>query len=109
MCSPSEKIAYGVQRIAYSKVKSCSLFAVRCSLGFTLVEALVAIAILATGLMLVIEGMGRTEQALRIADNLVTASQIAEKKLIETELDILELHRLSMKTEEGKEKLPGRL
>ena len=76
--------------------------------GFTLIEVLVAVAILAGGLVLVIEGMGRTQQALRVSENLVTASQVAERHLTDTVLQLFQEHSLRSSSDSGKEKSPGR-
>lgn len=76
--------------------------------GFSLIEVLIAVIILATGLVFVIEGMARTQQALRISRNLVTASQIAEEQLTESELDVRQQHKLRSGFEQGREKFPGR-
>jgi type II secretion system protein I len=76
--------------------------------GFTLVELMVAVVILSTGLLLIIEGMGRSERALRTAENLIIASQIAEKRAAEMEIEVRQVHELSTGTDDGKEVLPGK-
>lgn len=76
--------------------------------GFSLIEVLVAIVILSTGLVLVVEGMGWTEQAVRVSQNFMTAAQIGEKKIAESEVELLERHHLSMSSDHGDEKFPGR-
>ena len=76
--------------------------------GFTLIEVLIAILILACGLVLVIEGMGRTEQAIRVSQNLVAASQTAEAELVASEIEVRERHSLHAGNESGREKAPGR-
>lgn len=75
--------------------------------GFTLIEVLIAAVILAGGLVFVIEGMGRTQQILRIADNLVTASLTAEEKFIEAQLEMNKSQELSSVSGRGQEKFPG--
>jgi type II secretion system protein I len=78
------------------------------SRGFTLIEVLVAIVILAVGLVTVIEAMARTEQAFRISQNLVTASQLLEDKLTEAELEVRQFHELRTGSDQGFLRLPGR-
>ena len=72
--------------------------------GFTLVEALVAIVILACGLVVVAEGMGRTQQAFRISQNLVGAGILAQEKMAELEMELETLHKLRSSSDQGKEK-----
>ena len=87
----------------------CGLRSAVCSpKGFTLIEVLIAILILATGMVLVIEGMGRTEQAIRVSQNLVTASMIASDQLVKSQLEVREKHKLSSGSDQGSERLPGR-
>lgn len=76
--------------------------------GFTLIEVLVAIVILATGLVLVIEGMARTQQAIRISENLVIASAFVEKKLTNAELEVRNLKRLGLNHSSGEWRLAGK-
>ena len=76
--------------------------------GFTLVEVLVAIVILATGLLLVIEGMGRSQTAIKISENLVQASFLLEQKITELEMEVLSRKKLPFGSDEGKLKIPGR-
>lgn len=76
--------------------------------GFTLIEVLVAIVVLAVGLVLVAEAMGRTQQAMRISENLITASRLAEEKVTEAELDVLQYHKLQSSSADGTERFPGR-
>ena len=78
------------------------------SLGFTLIEVLIAVAILATGLVLVVEAMGRTQQAIRVSENLATASLLAEEQMAASEIDVRQEHQLRPGTESGNEILPGR-
>ena len=78
------------------------------SSGFTLIEVLIAITILATGLVLVVEGMGRTEQALRVSHNLINAAETAEGQLIQSELEVRQEHKLTSRADQGTEKFPGR-
>ena len=76
--------------------------------GFTLTEVLIAIVILATGLMLVIEGMARSQNAMRIAENLVRASLLADQKYTETEMEVIDRHEAHIGTEQGVLRLPGK-
>ncbi len=76
--------------------------------GFTLIEVLVAIMILATGLVLVIEGMARTQQAIRISENLVIASTFAEKKLVDADLAARNSKRLGLNLTSGKLRQTGK-
>lgn len=78
------------------------------SKGFTLIEVLIASVILATGLLLVIEGMSRGQQGMRTAENLVIASQLADEKMTESEIETRQLHRLNMGSDKGEEILPGK-
>jgi type II secretion system protein I len=72
------------------------------SRGFTLIEVLIAIAVLACGLVLIVEGMSRSQQAIRIAENMVYAAQLAEEKLTEYEMEVRQSHVLRSGTENGK-------
>lgn len=76
--------------------------------GFTLIEVLVAVIILAFGLVLVAEGMSRTEQAFRISQNLVIASQIADEKLMDSEIEVRQRHKLRYSFDSDKDKFPGK-
>ena len=76
--------------------------------GFTLVEVLIAIVILATGILLMIESMGRSQQAIRIADNLVRGSLLLDQKLTDLEMEVRDRHRLSYGNSEGKLRQPGK-
>ena len=78
-------------------------------MGFTLVEVLVAISILAIGLVLVVQAMGRTQLAIRLSENLVRASYIAEEKMVRMELKVRDLGRAAFGGESGKEEFPGRV
>ena len=78
------------------------------SRGFTLIEVLVALVVFAVGLVSVIQAIGRTQQTLRISRNLVTASQLAEEKMVEAEMRLLQHHQLRSGSEEGAEQTPGR-
>ncbi len=64
--------------------------------------------ILAFGLVLVAEGMSRTEQAYRISQNAVIASQIADEKLMESEIEVRQRHKLRYSFDDGQEKFPGK-
>ncbi len=70
--------------------------------GFTLIEVLVASVILASGLIVVITALARTQEAFRISRNLVFASQIAGEKIAETELQWIEAGKLSLESDQGK-------
>jgi type II secretion system protein I len=76
--------------------------------GMTLVEVLAAVAILACGLVLVVEGMGRTQQAMRVSENLVSAAMIAEETLAGADLKLRESRKLSSGQEQGTIEFPGR-
>lgn len=97
MCSPNSR--KDIPR-KLSRLKS--------SCGFTLIEVLVAIVILASGLMLIAEGLGRSQQSLKISENLILASQIAETKLAEYEIEAEERHKIRSGTDEGLAIFPGR-
>jgi prepilin-type N-terminal cleavage/methylation domain-containing protein len=75
--------------------------------GFSLVEVLVAIVILSTGFVFVAQAMGRTQEALRISQNLLKASQIAEERLAELEVQLREFGTVSSASKFGEEKFPG--
>lgn len=82
----------------------------RSSAGFTLVEVLVAIVILASGFVMVAQAMGRTQDVLRISQNLVKASHVAEERLSEVEIELRERRKLSASSKHGEEKfLAGRV
>lgn len=76
--------------------------------GFTLVEVLVSISILAIGLVLVVQAMGRTQLALRLSENITRASYIAEEKIVNMELKVRDLGRASFGGESGRVEFPGR-
>lgn len=80
----------------------------RSSQGFTLIEVLVSVIILAFGLVIVAEGMVRTEQAYRISENMIIASMLAEQKLAEAELQALESRRLNTSSDQSKETFSGK-
>lgn len=69
--------------------------------GFTLVEVLIAVVILAVGLLLVVESLSRGQQELRASDYLTQASMLAEDKLAETEIRVRQYHRLQAGQEQG--------
>lgn len=83
----------------------CGLWSER---GFTLVEALVAIVILASGLVLVAEGMGRTQQAFRISEHLAAASLLGQEKMAEWEMELEQFRKLRSGTDQGREKIGDR-
>ena len=89
---------------AKTETKALSL---RSNRGFSLIEVLVAIVILASGFVLIAQAMARTQQALRISQNLLKASQIAEERLSETEMELREFRKLSTSFQEGEEKFPA--
>ena len=74
--------------------------------GFTLIEVLVAIVILASGIVIIAQALGSTQQILRISHNLVRASQIAEERLAEMEIELRERKRLSLASKQGEERFP---
>ena len=76
--------------------------------GFTLIEVLIAIVILATGLVMIMTAMGNTQQALRISENMITASQILDEQFVKTEMELISSKKLSSGHNEGRIKLPGR-
>ncbi len=76
--------------------------------GFTLLEVLIAIVIFAGGVVLVIEGMGRSQQAFAIAQNLIRAVEIGESKIMESKLSLFQDHKLSSGLTRGDEKWLGR-
>ena len=75
--------------------------------GFTLIEVLVAIVILATGFVFVAQALARTQQALRISQNLLKAGLIVEERLSESEMELRETRKLSTSYRDGEEKFPG--
>lgn len=77
------------------------------SKGFTLVEVLISVVILSTGFVIVAQSLGRTQDALRISQNLVQASQIMEERLSEVEIDLRKSKKLSPSSASGDEKFPG--
>lgn len=77
------------------------------SRGFTLIEVLVAIVILATGFVYVAQALGRTQQALRVSQNLLKAGLMAEERLSEAEIELREMRKLSTSYRDGEEKFPG--
>ena len=79
------------------------------SSGFTLVEVLISIVILASGIVLVVQGLGRTQDVLRISQNLIKASQIAEEHFAEAEMELREHRKLTTSSREGEEREPGHL
>ena len=78
------------------------------SKGFTLIEVLIAVLILATGLVLVIEAMGKTQQAIGVSQNVIVATQLAEQKWIEKEMEAIDTHKLRSSSDGGKQKDLGR-
>ncbi len=76
--------------------------------GFTLVEVLIAIVILSVGLVPVVQAMGRTQQAMNVSQNLITASLIAEERIREAELRLREEKTLRFGSDQGEERFPGR-
>lgn len=96
----SPQINIRESKLRYSLLKSTQ--------GFTLIEVLVAVIILAFGLVVVVEGMVRTEQAFRISENMVTASQIADERIAESEILVRERNSLSFFSESEKEDRSGK-
>lgn len=76
--------------------------------GFTLVEVLVAVMVLAIGLVMVVEVMGRTQHALRISQNLVIASQLAEEQLTVAEIEVREYQKLHFSASRDKVEAQGK-
>lgn len=95
-----QRSAYSVQRTAVSGQKKLN------SKGFTLIEVLVAVTILAIGLVLVVQAMGRTQQALRLSENISRAAYVAEEELVKMELKVREYGRASFGGESGKVDFP---
>ena len=79
------------------------------SRGFSLIEVLVATIILATALVLLTQAMGRSQHVLRIAQNKVIASHLAEDKLTDLEISVRQYHELRFGSERGKHEPPGKL
>lgn len=75
--------------------------------GFTLVEVLVSTVILASALVLIVQNLARTQEALRISRNLVFASGIGVNKLSSIELEQRERLSLGVQHDQGKEMLSG--
>ncbi|MFA6358167.1 MAG: prepilin-type N-terminal cleavage/methylation domain-containing protein [Candidatus Omnitrophota bacterium] len=65
-----------------------TLRASRALRGFTLIEIMISIAILSTGLILVLQGFTYTLNVLRISQDNLETSLLAEEKIAETEIDI---------------------
>ncbi len=86
-----------------------SIFCRLSSRGFTLIEVLIAISILAIGLVLVVQSMGSTQLALRLSENVIRASYIAEEQMVKMELKVRELERLAFGGQSGKVEFPGRI
>ena len=79
------------------------------SMGFTLIEVLIATIILSFGLLFVIESMSRTDQAFRVSQNLVLASQIAENQIVSAEVDAKQSFRgLDTGTDSDDIQFPGK-
>ncbi len=78
------------------------------SSGFTLIEVLIAIVILASGLTIVLGSMTATEKAARVSENMVLASVLAENRMAESEMDVRAYHELNSGTETIRERRPGR-
>ncbi len=75
--------------------------------GFTLVEVLTAVTVLAVGLVLVVQAMGRTQQAVRLSENLTAASHIAEEQITRLKLADRERGKPGY-GEDGKQEYLGR-
>jgi type II secretion system protein I len=75
--------------------------------GFTLIEVLVAIVVLASRFFFVAQALARPQQTLRISQNLLKAGLIAEERLAETEIKLRESRKLSTSSQNGEEKFPG--
>ena len=78
------------------------------SRGITLIEVLIASVIMSTGLLLIIEGMGRSQTAIRTAENMVLSSQLAEEQLAQTDIQARQFAKISSSSESGTVKIPGR-
>lgn len=76
--------------------------------GFTLIEVLISTVILATALVLIVQNLARTQDTLRVSQNLVTATEIGVSKLSAIEVEQQEKIRLSVRRDQGKEKIFGR-
>lgn len=77
--------------------------------GFSLIEVLVAVSILAVGLVFIVQSMAHTQQALRLSENISRAAYIAEEELVKMEIKVREFERASFGGESGKVESPGRL
>jgi prepilin-type N-terminal cleavage/methylation domain-containing protein len=104
-----QSTVYSVQRKQKPETKRFRSIPIRLNscCGFSLVEVLVAIVIMASGFVLVAQGMGRSQQSLRISENLLTASQIAEERLSEAEIQLREFRKLSSTYRSGEIEFPG--
>lgn len=76
--------------------------------GFSLIEVLMAVLIMATGFLFITEALSRSQQAIRSSDYLIRASLLAEQKLAETEIHLRQYFGLSIGQDHGEEKSPNR-
>jgi type II secretion system protein I len=74
--------------------------------GFSLVEVLMAITVLSVGLVVVVQAMGRTQQALRLSENLALSSQIADEQM--TRLELKAREKGNTYGDDGRASFPGR-
>lgn len=65
--------------------------------------------VIATGLVLIVEGMARSQQALSISRNMITASRLIEEKMMALELEARQGKFLRSSTDSGKERVDGRV
>ena len=94
------------QSTVHSPQKKSKGRTIDCS-GFTLIEVLVAIVILASGFVIIAQAMGRTQEVLRISQNLLRASLVAEERFSEIEIQLREDRKLTTSSRDGEENFPG--
>jgi type II secretion system protein I len=68
--------------------KNSGVFRPRAHHGFTLIEILVAVAILSLGLIMVLQGITRCSGLINIAQDNLAATLLAEEKMAEMEIAV---------------------